>query len=44
VHQRFGIQPDIGVEQCLRGEAAVSQVLINPQGYPKLLLLPARER
>jgi protein-tyrosine kinase len=43
VHQRFGIQPDIGVEQCLRGEAAVSQVLINPQSYPKLLLLPARE-
>jgi protein-tyrosine kinase len=43
VHQRFGIQPDIGVEQCLRGEATVSQVLINPQGYPKLLLLPARE-
>jgi Mrp family chromosome partitioning ATPase len=43
VHQRFGIRPDIGVEQCLRGEAVVSQVLINPQGYPKLLLLPARE-
>jgi Mrp family chromosome partitioning ATPase len=43
VHKRFGIQPEIGVEQCLRGEAAVSEVLINPQGYPKLVLLPARE-
>jgi Mrp family chromosome partitioning ATPase len=43
VHQRFGIQPDIGVERCLRGEAAVSEVLMNPRGYPKLLLLPARE-
>jgi protein-tyrosine kinase len=43
VHQRFGIQPRIGVEKCLRGEAAVSRVLVNPQGYPKLLLLPARE-
>jgi protein-tyrosine kinase len=43
VHKRFGIQPEIGVEQCLRGEAAVSQALINPQGYRKLLLLPVRE-
>jgi protein-tyrosine kinase len=42
VHQRFGIEPDIGVEQCLRGEAAVSDALINPQAYRKLLLLPAR--
>jgi Mrp family chromosome partitioning ATPase len=43
VHERFGIQPEIGVEQCLHGEAMVSDALINPQGYPKLLLLPARE-
>jgi Mrp family chromosome partitioning ATPase len=43
VHERFGIQPVVGVEQCLRGEATVSDALINPQGYPKLLLLPARE-
>jgi protein-tyrosine kinase len=43
VHKRFGIQPEIGVEQCLRGEATVSEALVNPQGYPKLLLLPARE-
>jgi protein-tyrosine kinase len=42
VHRRFGIEPEIGVEQCLRGEAAVSEALVNPQGYPKLLLLPAR--
>ncbi len=43
VHERFGIQPEVGVEQCLRGEATVSDALINPQGYPKLELLPARE-
>jgi Mrp family chromosome partitioning ATPase len=43
VHQRFGIRPEIGVEQCLRGEAKVADALINPQGYRKLLLLPARE-
>jgi protein-tyrosine kinase len=43
VYQRFGIQPAIGVEQCLRGEALVADALINPQGYPKLVLLPAHE-
>lgn len=43
VHQRFGIQPDIGVEQCLRGEASVSEALLKPEGYRKLLLLPARQ-
>ena len=43
VHQRFGIRPEIGVEQCLRGEATIAETLINPQGYPKLVLLPARE-
>jgi protein-tyrosine kinase len=42
VHQCFGIEPEIGVEQCLRGEAAISDALINPQEYCKLLLLPAR--
>lgn len=42
VHERFGIYPEIGVEQCLIGEASVSQALVNPQGYPKLVILPAR--
>jgi protein-tyrosine kinase len=42
VHRRFGIEPEFGVEQCLRGEIAVSEALVNPQGYRKLLLLPAR--
>jgi protein-tyrosine kinase len=41
VHQRFGFQPDFGVEQCLRGEAPLAEALVNPQGYRKLLLLPA---
>jgi protein-tyrosine kinase len=43
VHKRFGIQPDIGVDQCLLGEALIPDVLVNPQGYRKLLLLPARD-
>lgn len=43
VHRRFGIRPEVGIEQCLRGEAPISAALINPHGYPKLRLLPARE-
>jgi len=43
VHHRFGIKPKIGVEQCLVGEATVSDALLNPRGYPKLVLLPARD-
>ena len=42
IHRRFGFEPEFGVEQCLRGEIAVPEALVNPQGYHKLLLLPAR--
>jgi protein-tyrosine kinase len=44
VHKRFGLQPQVGVEQCLRGEATVAEALIRPEGYPKLLLLPASKQ
>jgi len=41
VHRRFGIQPESGVEQCLSGEVSIGDALVSPQGYRKLLLLPA---
>jgi protein-tyrosine kinase len=41
VHERFGFTPDKGVEMCLREECGVADVLVNPMGYKKLLLLPA---
>jgi len=43
LHRRFGIDCSVGVECCLRGEAAISDVLVNPSGYQRLLLLPACE-
>lgn len=43
VHRRFGIECSTGVECCLRGEAEISDVLVNPSGYERLLLLPACE-
>lgn len=42
LHQRFGFQPEVGVEDCLRGEAELSAALLCPEGYSDLLLLPAR--
>jgi len=42
LHRRFGFEPDVGVENCLRGEAELSAALVNPEGYGDLLLLPAR--
>lgn len=43
VHRRFGIRCTVGIERCLRGEAALSDCLVNPLGYDRLLLLPASE-
>lgn len=42
LHQRFGIAPQAGVEQVLRGELPLRDAVVNPEGYPGLLLLPAR--
>ena len=43
VHKRFGFEPTAGVEDCLRGEATLADTLVSPEGYPNLLLLPARQ-
>jgi Mrp family chromosome partitioning ATPase len=40
VHRRFGIPVEHGIEECLHGRAEISDVLVQPQGYPKLVLLP----
>lgn len=42
VHTRFGIDVAVGVDECLRGEAALTEALIHPFGYDRLLLLPGR--
>jgi len=43
VHKRFGFEPTAGVEDCLRGEATLADTLVSLEGYPNLLLLPARQ-
>ena len=40
--RRFDFTPTVGIEDCLRGEARVADALVAVEGYPGLLLLPAR--
>ena len=42
LHKRFGFEPEVGIEDCLRGEADLAAALVSPEGYSDLLVLPAR--
>lgn len=42
LYRRFGFLPVTGIEDCIRGEATVAETLIALEGYPGLLVLPAR--
>lgn len=41
VHRHFGMEPERGVGDCLRRTAEIADVLLRPEPYPKLVLLPA---
>ena len=43
LYKRLGFEPTVGVEDCLRGEAALADAMLNLEGYPGLTLLPARQ-
>jgi Mrp family chromosome partitioning ATPase len=40
VHRYFGLEPALGVGDCLRRNAEVGDVLLRPESFPKLSLLP----
>jgi Mrp family chromosome partitioning ATPase len=42
IHRRLGFLPAVGIEDCLRGEAQLPDALVAVEGYPGLMLLPAR--
>ncbi len=44
VHVQFGLEPEVGFEDCLAGRADVPSALLAPEEYPGLVLLPARGR
>lgn len=44
VHRRFGHEPKLGVEDCLRQRRPVQEAMVKVSGYERLTILPARER
>jgi protein-tyrosine kinase len=42
VHQRWGITPDVGVEDCLQSGRPLHEVIVRVRNYERLALLPAR--
>jgi protein-tyrosine kinase len=44
IHQRFGINPSVGIEDCLRDGRPLKEAMLRLAGYERLVVLPARER
>lgn len=44
IHRRFGHEPTVGVEDCLRLRRPVQEAMFKVAGYERLTILPARER
>lgn len=42
IHEKFGLQPRVGIDDYLRGEVHLKDCLVCP-GMPRLVVLPARE-
>jgi protein-tyrosine kinase len=38
----LGIEPEFGLDDILRGEARIAQCLYHPEGFERLVVLPAR--
>ncbi len=42
IARKFGLQPKAGTDDLLAGNARVEECMVRPEGYERLLLLPAR--
>jgi Mrp family chromosome partitioning ATPase len=42
IHRQLGLNPEIGVEDCIEGQFAVRQAMVKLAGYDRLTVLPAR--
>lgn len=43
IHRRLGLVPVAGIDDCLRGDRALAEAMVRLSGYPRLVVLPARE-
>jgi protein-tyrosine kinase len=44
IHRRFGLEPAVGIDDCLRDAHPVADAMFRLGGYERLTVLPARER
>lgn len=44
IHQRFGFQPELGIEDCLHANRPIQEAMVKLRGYERLTVLPARAR
>lgn len=44
IHRRFGLEPEVGIDDCLRHGRPLKEAMVRIQGYERFVLLPARER
>ncbi len=44
IHRRFGIEPSVGIDDCLRRARPLKDAMVRLGGYDRLVLIPARER
>jgi protein-tyrosine kinase len=42
IGSRLGINPEFGIDDLLQGDASVEQCLYHPEGFDRLVILPAR--
>ena len=43
IHRRFGIDPTVGIDDCLRGVRVLKEAMLRLRSYDRLAILPARE-
>jgi Mrp family chromosome partitioning ATPase len=44
IHRRFGLEPEVGIDDCLRQGRPLREAMVRFEGYERFVLLPARER
>jgi protein-tyrosine kinase len=44
IHQRLGIEPKVGIDDCLQRRRPIYEAMVKVAGYERLTVLPARER
>lgn len=42
IHRRFGFEPKLGVEDCVRARRPVQEAMVKIAGYDRLTILPAK--